>query len=150
LGHDQVVIGNRLIQLANTIAKKIDPLAIAAAEAALSKYSNAGVSPGHNWGTLVTVGPLDQITPSANRPTADIANAALLARIDDLGVKDLDTPAASCSTSQATTPWRRLPERPARGLVWPHSTPPAATESPTTAKVSTTWRTAAPSTPATW
>ena len=37
--YDQVVIGNRLIQLANSIARKVDQLAIAAVEAALTKYS---------------------------------------------------------------------------------------------------------------
>ncbi|MCA2249022.1 hypothetical protein JF729_14650 [Mycobacterium intracellulare] len=87
---DQVVISNRLIQLANGIARKIDQIAIAAVELALSKYSIAGVS-GHDWGSLITVGPLDQITPNNGRPSADIANAALLARADDTGVKPPDT-----------------------------------------------------------
>jgi hypothetical protein len=40
---------------------------------------------------LTTVGPLDAITPSSQRPTADIANAALLARVDDLGTRPPDT-----------------------------------------------------------
>lgn len=88
--YDPTVIANRLSQLANSIARRIDALAIAAVEAALTKYSIAGVS-GHNWDDLVTVGPLDAITPSAERPTADIANAALLSRVDDLGTKPADT-----------------------------------------------------------
>jgi hypothetical protein len=88
---DEVVIGNRLLQLANGISRQIDRLAIAAVEAALSKYSIAGITPGNNWSTLTTVGPLTAITASADRPTADIANAALLARVDDLGVRPPDT-----------------------------------------------------------
>jgi hypothetical protein len=87
---DQVVLVNRIMQLANTIARKIDQLAIAAVEAALSKYSIASV-PGNNWGALITVGPLASITPNADRPSADIANAALLVRADDLGIKEPDT-----------------------------------------------------------
>jgi len=87
---DPVVLVNRIIALANTIARKIDQLALATVEAALSKYSIASVS-GHNWTTLTTVGPLDAITPNSQRPTADIANAALLARADDLGYKPPDT-----------------------------------------------------------
>lgn len=88
--YDEVVIGNRLLQLANGISRKIDQLSIAAVELALSKYSIASVS-GNNWGTLVTVGPLDDITPNSGRPSADIANAALLARADDTGIKPPDT-----------------------------------------------------------
>lgn len=87
---DEVVIANRLMQLANGISRKIDQIAIAAVEMALSKYSIAGVD-GHNWGTIVTVGPLDSITPNSGRPSADIANAALLARADDTGIKPPDT-----------------------------------------------------------
>lgn len=88
--YDVTVLGNRLVQLANTIVRKVDQLAIAAIDAALTKHSIAGVS-GHNWGNLVTVGPLDDITPNADRPLADIANAALLIRVDDLGVQAPDT-----------------------------------------------------------
>ena len=87
---DPVVLQNRIISLANTISRKIDQLALATVEAALSKYSIASVT-GHNWQTLTTVGPLTAITASTARPTADIANAALLARTDDLGYKAPDT-----------------------------------------------------------
>lgn len=88
--YDPAVIANRLAQLANSIARRIDALAVAAVDAALAKYEIVGV-PGHNWDNLVTVGPLTDITPSASRPTADLANAALLIRADDLGIKPADT-----------------------------------------------------------
>ena len=87
---DPTVLANRLVQLANSITRKIDQLAIAAVDAALSKYSITGV-PGHDWSLLTTVGPLDDITPNAERPTADISNASLLARVDDLGIAEPDT-----------------------------------------------------------
>ena len=84
--YDATVIGTRLIALANTLTRKIDQLAIAAIEAALTKYSIAGV-PGHHWGELVTVGLFDSITPNAERPVANISNIALFARVDDLDIK---------------------------------------------------------------
>jgi hypothetical protein len=87
---DPTVLANRLVQLANSISRKIDQLAIAAVDAALAKYSIASV-PGHDWSTLVTVGPSTGITPNADRPTADISNASLLARVDDLGIAEPDT-----------------------------------------------------------
>jgi hypothetical protein len=85
---DQVVIGNRLLQLANTISRKIDQIAIAAVEAALSKYSIASV-PGHQWSNFTIEGASP--TAPANRPSADLANAALLVRTDDTGVRPPDT-----------------------------------------------------------
>lgn len=88
--YDTTVLGNRIVTLANTLVRKIDQLAIAAIEAALAKYSIASV-PGHDWGDLVTVGPADDITPNSARPVADIANAGLLVRVEDLGIKAPDT-----------------------------------------------------------
>jgi hypothetical protein len=86
--YDRVVVANRLRQLSNTLVKKVDQLAIAAVDAALTKYSIAPVS-GHDWGAIV----LEGATPTApaSRATADIANAALLVRVDDLGIKPPDT-----------------------------------------------------------
>ncbi|WP_460359509.1 major capsid protein [Mycobacterium sp. ZZG] len=88
--YDTAVIGTRIVTLANTLVRQIDRLAIATVEAALTKYSIAGV-PGHNWDDLVTVGPADSITPNSERPLADIASAALLIRMDDLGVPPPNT-----------------------------------------------------------
>ena len=102
--YDATVIGTRLIALANTLTRKIDQLAIAAIEAALTKYSIAGV-PGHHWGELVTVGLFDSITPNAERPVANISNIALFARVDDLDIKPPDTlvqyPQQSCRSATA-------------------------------------------------
>lgn len=88
--YDTTVLGTKIVTLANTLVKKIDQLAISAIEAALAKYSIASV-PGHDWGDLVTVGPATDITPNSERPVADIASAALLVRVEDLGIKDPDT-----------------------------------------------------------
>lgn len=87
---DPSVLANRLLRLANSISRRIDQLAIGAVETALAKYSIASV-PGHDWSSLTTVGPLDAITPNSERPTADISNASLLARVDDLGIAEPDT-----------------------------------------------------------
>jgi len=87
---DPTVVANKVQQLANTLTRKIDQLAIAAIEAKLAQYSIQGVT-GHDWGEVVTVGPLDSITPNSERPMADIARAALLVRVDDLGIPPPDT-----------------------------------------------------------
>lgn len=88
--YDPTVSASKINQLANTLVRKIDQLAIAAVEAALTKHSIAAV-PGHDWSETVTVGPLDAITPNGERPVADIARAALLVRVDDLGIPAPDT-----------------------------------------------------------
>jgi hypothetical protein len=87
---DPTVSASKIAQLANTLARKIDRVAIAAIDAAHAKH---GIEPveGHNWDTLVTVGPLDSITPNSERPLADIATAALRVREDDLGIPAPDT-----------------------------------------------------------
>ncbi|EOM74612.1 hypothetical protein DW322_03395 [Rhodococcus rhodnii] len=82
--NDTITLKNKLIQQANTIVRKIDQVAIAALDAALSKHSIAPV-PGHKWHELVTAGPNDQLTPNANRPTADFARANLISQAQDLG-----------------------------------------------------------------
>jgi hypothetical protein len=70
-------------QLANTLARKLDVAAIAAIEAALD---SSNVITGHSWDSLVFVGPLTAITPSANRPTADFSAAQLASDLQELGV----------------------------------------------------------------
>ncbi len=87
---DAITLANKLTQLANTIARKIDSLALAAVDAALTAHSIVDV-PGHDWSELVTVGPADGITPNSDRPTADFATANLVAAMDDIGIGTLDT-----------------------------------------------------------
>lgn len=76
-------IGSRTVQLANTLARKID----AAAMKAISSASDIAVyTPGSNWEGLVFVGPAEDISPSASRPTAHFAEAQLLASLEEMGV----------------------------------------------------------------
>jgi hypothetical protein len=70
-------------QLANTIARKLDVRAMAELTAAVT---GANVVPGHNWSTLVTVGPENTLTPSASLPTADLSAAQLASDLQELGV----------------------------------------------------------------
>lgn len=87
--YDPSVVANRITSLANSIVAKVDALAIAAVEAALTKYSIASV-PGHRWDQLVTVGNPANVTANGSRPTADLARASLLVRADDLGTSEPD------------------------------------------------------------
>ncbi|MEC4763364.1 major capsid protein [Mycobacterium sherrisii] len=73
-------------QLANTIARKLDTASIAAVEAALLDDETNTVA-GHSWDGLTFVGPLDAITASAERPTADFSAAQLASDLQELGVK---------------------------------------------------------------
>lgn len=70
-------------QLANTLARKLDVASIAAIEAAID---SANTVTGHTWDGLVFVGPLDTITASAARPTADFSAAQLKSDLQELGV----------------------------------------------------------------
>lgn len=71
-------------QLANTIARKLDTRALAVLLDALDDPGSTVA--GHSWGTLVLDGPLDTITASGSRPTADFAAAQLAADLEELGV----------------------------------------------------------------
>ncbi|MBU3750138.1 MAG: hypothetical protein FGM52_06750 [Mycobacterium sp.] len=97
--YDPAVTASKIAQLANTLARKIDQVALAAIDAAHAKHGIPAVS-GHDWDSLVTVGPLDSITPNSERPLADIATAALKVREDDLGVPPPDT--LVCHPAQLT------------------------------------------------
>ncbi len=88
--YDPTVVANKVTQLANSITRKVDQLAIAAIDAAHERHGIPAVA-GHDWGAVQTVGPLDSITPNAERPMADIATAALRIREDDLGIPAPDT-----------------------------------------------------------
>ncbi|WP_280354294.1 major capsid protein [Nocardia otitidiscaviarum] len=81
--NDISYLDQQTTQLANTIARKLDVAAMAAVEAAIGGENTV---PGHNWETLVTVGPDTSLTPSAERPTADLSAAQLAADLQELGV----------------------------------------------------------------
>lgn len=82
--NDVNLLDQQTTQLANTLARKLDTRAMAAVTAAVS---GANVVPGHNWSAVVTVGPLDALTPSAERPTADLSAAQLASDLQELGVR---------------------------------------------------------------
>lgn len=73
----------QVTQLSNTIARKLDVRAMATVTAAIS---GANVVPGHDWSTLVTVGPLDTLTASDALPTADLSAAQLASDLQELGI----------------------------------------------------------------
>ena len=64
-------LDQQITQLANTITRKLDVAAMGAIAAA----GVGTIIPATNWEDPVFVGPLDQITPSADRPTAHLAEA---------------------------------------------------------------------------
>lgn len=82
--NDVNYLDQQTTQLANTIARKLDVRAIAEVNAAVT---GANVVPGHDWSELVTVGPLDELTPSASLPTADLSAAQLASDLQELGVR---------------------------------------------------------------
>lgn len=69
-------------QLANTIARKLDTRLMAKVEAA----GIATLTPASGWSDLTFVGPLTDLTPSADRPTAHFAEAQEMADLEELGV----------------------------------------------------------------
>src|ERR1700738_5236463 len=76
------------MQLANTIAKKIDDEGFRVLNAMLdSLISEQADVVGHSWSNLTFVGPLTAITPSNHRPSADWSAAQLAADLQQLGVK---------------------------------------------------------------
>ncbi len=76
-------LDQQTIQLANTITRKLDNIAVAALQA--SEIASLAVAT--TWDNLVFVGPLDAITPSSERPTAHFASAQELADLEELGQK---------------------------------------------------------------
>lgn len=83
--NDVSYLDNQTTQLSNTIARKLDQAALAAIADAVGAENTVTV--GHGWDDLVTVGPLDAITPSGERPTADLSAAQLASDLQELGVK---------------------------------------------------------------
>ncbi len=82
--NDVNYLDQQTTQLANTIARKLDVRAMAELTSAVT---GANVVPGHDWSGLVTIGPLDEITASADLPTADLSAAQLASDLQELGVK---------------------------------------------------------------
>lgn len=70
-------------QLSNTILRKLDTRAVAVLQAA----GLATLAPATGWGNLKFVGPLDQITASGSRPTANFAEAQEMADLEEMSVK---------------------------------------------------------------
>ena len=80
--NDVSYLDQQITQLANTITRKLDVAAMGAIAAA----GVGTIIPATNWEDLVFVGPLDQITPSADRPTAHLAEAQEAADLEELGI----------------------------------------------------------------
>jgi hypothetical protein len=74
-------LDQQTIQLSNTISRKLDNRVVAALTAA----NIASFAPSTGWSNLIFVGPLDAITPSANRPSAHFAAVQELADLEELG-----------------------------------------------------------------
>lgn len=70
-------------QLANTIARKLDTRLMAKIAAA----GIAALTPAAGWADLTFVGPLTDLTPSADRPTAHFAEVQEMADLEELGVE---------------------------------------------------------------
>ncbi|WP_287001520.1 MULTISPECIES: major capsid protein [Gordonia] len=83
--NDVSYLDQQTTQIANTIARKIDTRAYAELSA---KVTGSNVVPiDGNWDNLVFVGAADNITPSADRPSAHLSAAQLAADLQELGVR---------------------------------------------------------------
>ncbi len=82
--NDIAFFNNQVVQLGNTIVRKVNTRAVATLEAAITAIGGAGTFVGHNWGTVVTGG--SSQTNNSGWPGADFAQAQYLADVDELGV----------------------------------------------------------------
>ncbi|MGK9270329.1 hypothetical protein KXR83_04925 [Williamsia muralis] len=82
--NDISYIDQQTTQLSNTIARRLDVAAMSAVALAIAGENQV---PGHSWSDLVFVGPEVDLTPSHERPTADLSAAQLAADLQELGVK---------------------------------------------------------------
>jgi hypothetical protein len=82
--NDVTFFNNQVVQLSNTIVKKVNTNAVVTLEAAITALGGGGTFTGHNWGTVVTGG--SSQTNNSGWPGADFANAQYLADVDELGV----------------------------------------------------------------
>lgn len=85
--NDVDYLDQQTTQLTNTIAAKIDDEALRVLDAALDDViAEQPTITGHSWGDAIITGPLDQLTPSGELPTADWSKAQLTADLQQLGV----------------------------------------------------------------
>lgn len=82
--NDVAYFNNQVTMLGNTIVRKVNTRTVAELDGAITALGGAGTFAGHNWGTVVTGG--SSQTNATSWPAADIANAQLLADVDELGV----------------------------------------------------------------
>lgn len=75
---------NQVVQLANTIVRKVNTRAVETLEAAITALGGAGTFVGHNWASVVTGGSAQ--TNNSSWPAADFAMAQFSADTDELGV----------------------------------------------------------------
>jgi hypothetical protein len=80
--NDSVMLTNRVRQLANTIVRKINQIAISKLEAAITAGSRT--ASGNNWSTVVTTG--NSASNHSLWPAYDFAKAMKLAEEDELGI----------------------------------------------------------------
>ncbi|WP_137725726.1 major capsid protein [Prescottella subtropica] len=86
--NDTSTLNLNVRQLTNTLVRKLNLSALAAVEQALDQLPGKGtIASSAKWSDLITVGPLDQITPNAQRPLADMVRAQLAADEEQLGIK---------------------------------------------------------------
>ncbi|MFI8773745.1 major capsid protein [Gordonia sp. NPDC062954] len=78
---DISALNNKILQLTNTLVRKLNVKALAAIDDASPDTMPASEA----WDTLVTVGPPEQLTPNAQRPLADMIRTKRLFSDDRLG-----------------------------------------------------------------
>lgn len=84
--NDVSYLDQQTIQLANTIARKLDVRALQAIGAIAGGLPGNTIV-GNNWSTAKVVGPLAELTPSGSLPTADISAAQLAADLQEMGCR---------------------------------------------------------------
>jgi hypothetical protein len=82
--NDVAYFNNQVTMLSNTIVRKVNTRTVIELEAAISAVGSDATFVGHNWGTVVTGG--SSQTNNTGWPAADVANAQLVADVDELGV----------------------------------------------------------------
>lgn len=81
--NDASYIDQQTTQLTNTIVRKLNDAALKAIEANLGAENTLT---GHSWDDVITVGPEADLTPNAERPSADLSAAQLAATLQELGI----------------------------------------------------------------
>jgi hypothetical protein len=76
------LLDNTVTQMTNTLLRKLDTKTVAA----LQSSAIASFAPSNGWSGLTFVGPLTDITPSANRPTRHFAEVQAMADFEEMGI----------------------------------------------------------------